>query len=146
MGHRPVYERESHRVGEREAGDIFKDMGFRVYHLGNKQYPDLYIVKDKRKILVEVKHRKIRSTDWATYMISAAKIQKYIALCKQYKMELMLTIKFTDGYFVAPIFDNDYPVIVQGRKDRNDPQDTELMALIPMEHFTPISARMDIYA
>lgn len=84
----------------------------------------------------EVKCRWNLSTDYPTYMIDLSKIVALRTVSEFTSSHARIIVRWDDYLGVADAWKVKYTVAEGGRNDRNDPNDTDTVALIPMEYFT----------
>lgn len=140
MQPRPLYETEADRIRERAVQEhltskidcVWEDAPVRDNVDGYLYHPngDLAAV-------VEIKIRSNRSTTYDTYMLSAYKWRNGLHRAKTLGVQFMLVVKFADGVYYT-IMEEDYPMGLGGRYDRNDRFDEEQCIYIPMEKFKPL--------
>ena len=86
------------------------------------------------RALVEIKVRTNTSSTYATYMISAVKVDAIINTAKEQGLIPFLVVKFTDGIFITKLVE-DFKRGLGGRYDRGDTRDIEECMYIPMNKF-----------
>ena len=84
--------------------------------------------------LAEIKIRSNHSNKYTTYLLSSEKHKNIIDISEILKVPALLIVKFTDCVMTTTLRDN-YLTSSGGRLDRNDIQDIELCAYIPMSEF-----------
>ena len=84
--------------------------------------------------LAEIKIRANHSNKYKTYLLSSEKHKNIIDMSIRLRVPALLIVKFTDCVMATTLRDN-YLTSSGGRLDRNDIQDIELCAYIPMSEF-----------
>jgi len=84
--------------------------------------------------LAEIKIRSNHSNKYTTYLLSSEKHKNIIDISVCLRVPALLIVKFTDCVMATTLRDN-YLTSSGGRLDRNDIQDIELCAYIPMSEF-----------
>ena len=86
---------------------------------------------------VEVKCRTITRCRFPTYLISLHKLNELSFLSAFSGIPAVIVVKWSDeiGWWTVPKSLEDCEVIMGGTNKRNDPQDQEPVALIPIEEF-----------
>jgi len=101
-----------------------------------------YAVFEKNALVawLEIKCRNNSMQAYPTYMISADKIMSGLDLAKHTNSPFLLVVKWSDcmGYTKINKL-TEYQIEFKGRADRNDPNDMEPVALIPIENFERIA-------
>jgi hypothetical protein len=133
---RPVYETEQDKYNEAVvAGYITEKYGGRYSpSVGLSSYDGILLTHGRPKALVEIKVRTNASSTYATYMISAAKVDAIITTAKEQGLIPFLIVKFTDGIFMTKLVEG-FKRDLGGRYDRGDAQDIEECMYIPMNKF-----------
>lgn len=139
---RPKYETDADRENEQKIVETV----CRVWQCKAEKLPisynfDYALSKDgKIKAFLEIKHRKTRSNEYPTYMLS---MNKYIA-GKRYEKHTditpILVVRFVDGLYYCKLVDHQEMTgarfALRGRTvNSRDEQDAEPCLMIPMEHF-----------
>ena len=84
--------------------------------------------------LAEIRIRSNHSNKYTTYLLSSKKHKNIIDMSIRLRVPALLIVKFTDCVMATTLRDN-YLTSSGGRLDRNDIQDIELCAYIPMSEF-----------
>ena len=92
------------------------------------------------KVFAEVKVRKNNKEKYSTYIISLSKVMAAKSIKESTGLDTVIIVGWTDciGY---TNLNNDWPIKVGGRTDRNDWQDIEPLAHIPISEFTVIGVK-----
>lgn len=137
---RPLYETEEDRAKEQSVLEYISE----TYSCGYQSTPhlscvDAFLTGSDGELLaaIEIKTRKNIKDKYPTYMLSARKWRSGLELANQYKIPLILAVKFTDGLYYTQLTEN-VAFGVGGRYDRNDSMDIEQCVYIPMEKFKPL--------
>jgi len=143
---RPVYETEEDRLNEAEAMIAYskvrcvKDGGYRLKRMPSQHGWDYNIeMDDILKELVEIKVRSNPSGKYEYFMISKAKIDRFMDEAERLGVPACLLVRFEDGMFRCYLPPAEYEVQIGGRFDRNDKADTEPVYKIPMRLFAQLN-------
>jgi hypothetical protein len=133
---RPQYESSTDVSEELRIASYFCS----VFGCKYEQYPPMHpangkFIMDGRTIAVaEIKTRNNKSSKYPTLMISSTKCKRGKDWAQKENAAFILVIKFTDGVFMTRVT-NKYQEYLGGRQDRNDPNDLERCAYIPISSF-----------
>ena len=133
---RPIYETRQDKYNEVSVAQYLTEKHGGVYVPSEELAPfdGVLLSRGQPKALVEIKVRTTASSTYATYMISAAKVDSIIAMAKEQKLIPLLVVKFTDGVFITKLVE-DFKRGLGGRYDRGDTRDVEECMYIPMSKF-----------
>ena len=136
---RPIYETRQDKYNEASVAQYLTEKHGGVYVPSEELAPfnGVLLSRGQPKALVEIKVRTTASSTYATYMISAAKVDSIIAMAKEQKLIPLLIVKFTDGVFITKLVEG-LKRSLGGRYDRGDTQDIEECAYIPMSKFRKV--------
>jgi hypothetical protein len=144
---RPLYETGADRQNERAvARALEKRWGYVAYKLKPACEMDYALTRDGVVVAVmEIKCRKYpykTIDEWGGLILSAHKWQAAMRWKDTHSIAFILALGLPDGLYVLSVLKGDKPpyinLIMGGRTDRNDPQDTEPCVLIPMSMFKMI--------
>ena len=138
---RKMYETEAHLLAERKVADELEfDWKCVCQKLSYKLMVDFAICRDKHiKGWVEVKTRKISSTQLPQYMISMHKMNYAFNLSKDTGLPFFLVVQFTDGIYYYKYNGEKHSLKWGGRfKTQRDDQDLEPCYYIDMKLFTKL--------
>lgn len=142
MASRPFYETQEDLSREREVADEIA----RVWKCKVRKMPVSYRVDyalfsvNTLLAWLEIKCRRNAMKAYDTYMISADKIMSGLDLAHHANAPFLLVVKWSDGIGYTKITKlSDYKIEFKGRDDRNDPNDMEPVAMIPIENFELIT-------
>lgn len=150
---RPHYETKQNLRLE----DVVSEIYARYLQVGQVKIPakqyrmDRAAVCDGRIVgFFEIKTRTVAHNHYAFYMLSAAKFRDGV-YWHNLGLSFTLVVSFTDGLFYYTYRDHDdIRYALGGRTDRNDAQDIEPLALIPMGLFRQVELtlpeRIKLYA
>lgn len=138
---RPLYETSEDREAEHElAIQVARTWGRRALMLPRKFPVDVAFESKGRIVsLAEIKIRTNKASAYDTYMISAHKWSTMIEFSRNLVKTVNLIVKWgcgTVGYLT--ITGAEFHLGIGGRSDRNDSDDTELVAQIPIKQFNRI--------
>lgn len=110
-----------------------------IEKLPRKYALDAFADFGEHKAFIEVKRRHALSTTFDTFMISLRKVVEGIQHATVAGAGFLLVVEWDDGIFYCDMSDA-LPVRVwfNGRKDRNDREDLEPQALIPIANFVKL--------
>ena len=133
---RPIYETKQDKYNEVVVAQYITEKrgGTYVPSEGLAPFDGVLLSRGQPKALVEIKVRTTASNTYATYMISAVKVDVIIATAKEQKLIPLLVVKFTDGIFITKLVE-DFKRSLGGRYDRGDTRDVEECMYIPMSKF-----------
>jgi hypothetical protein len=141
---RPIYQTPAHLVAQREIIAQYS----RARRMIAVEMPDLsrydYEMHDGKAVreIVEVKDRpkiRFRSIKESGYGISHRKLSDLRNAARSRPVGAVLLVRMSDGLYVAPIpSGGKWRTAMGGRKDRNDPQDIEMMEFVPQSQFRKI--------
>ena len=133
---RPIYETEQDKHNEIVVAEYVtkKYGGSYLPSTGLASYDGILLTHGRPKALVEIKIRTNASSTYATYMISAAKVDAIITTAKERELIPFLIVKFTDCIFMTKLVEG-FKRDLGGRYDRGDAQDVEECMYIPMNKF-----------
>jgi hypothetical protein len=134
---RPIYERPANLKDERDAIPKIE----RVWKCTLEKLPiwynlDFVAVRDHRVVAwVEFKRRKHKFGKFPDVFLSVGKLRSGLSLASvSTKVPAIFVVQFDDCLAQAP-FLGEWPIGFGGRTDRDDWQDREPVALIPVEAF-----------
>lgn len=91
------------------------------------------------RALVEIKCRTVTMQQYDTYLISFDKVRDALGFYAQTGIPVFFVVRWLDalGYYKIdqPSLDEDIKLGIGGRTDRDDPNDVELCAFIPINRF-----------
>lgn len=90
--------------------------------------------------LVEVKTRTNALGAYATYMISAHKIEFGLRWERTFGIPFLLVVEFTDGIYWVKVSEIPFKVEMGGRRDRGDKDDTEIVVHFKSSLMRPLVA------
>ena len=133
---RPTYETIDDLRNERNVIEAFCNPFDYQYAKMPKQYHLDYCVLKQDKVVgfCEVKVRTNNHNQYDTLLLSLSKVSAANGLKNASGINSILLVKWKDK-FGYTYFKNDWPVMVGGRKDRNDWQDIEPVVHIPISEF-----------
>ena len=138
---RPTYETPADRDNQAEVITAYCDrFGWGWIDVRHADRVD-YVCTDKSGVIrevVEVKCRTNPSDQYGTYMLSSEKYTALLEYKREFSVEASLLVRFTDGIFRTYLPAPHVRIGVNGRRDRGDPADIEIVAYIPMGAFTPL--------
>jgi hypothetical protein len=145
MQSRPLYERASDRQNEAAIiAKVERAWSVKAAKLKTALKLDYALTREGR--VVSFAEVKARSYSWPEiralggYMLSLDKWVHARALCSGLPFTLVVEAQGELRSFVTR-FEGDFPVVLGGRKDRNDWQDMEPCILIPEHRFAPVTIR-----
>jgi hypothetical protein len=134
---RPIYE----TAQDKQREDDVRRYLVSEYKSEYRKTPDLYAVDglwyDPDGVLcavVEIKTRNNAHNKYPTYMLSAQKWRKGLAIAENYNVPFMLIVKFINGIYGVRL-KKDYEIKVGGRFDRGDSKDVEECIYVPLADF-----------
>jgi hypothetical protein len=134
---RPIYETQHDLDHEKEIADLLSKKWSADFHkLPIKNNVDFLVTREGKGIaFIEYKHReKLSFEAFPTYMVSLDKWMKMRDIQNNTGLPCHLVVRFKE--LTAWVnCDADFHIGINGRKDRNDPQDIEPMAYIDMKAF-----------
>lgn len=134
---RPTYECDGDRRSEeRVIKHVAERRGLSYKKLPPKYAVDFALLKDAEvKSWAEIKCRTVTREKYPTYMLSLDKYMSMLRLARVTGLLTELMVLWTDSLGILDITVATTTVSIGGRTDRNDAQDTEPVALIPIEQF-----------
>jgi hypothetical protein len=143
-GGRPIYETAEDLVREESISDQFVNAVYgdnnlvTAVKLPKFYHVDYALVKYGQIIgWLEIKSRTIPSTNYTTYHLAYKKWREGNLLAEQSNLPYYLAVRWTDCLGVIT-FPNTIAIklVIGGRIDRNDPDDREPMAEIPIDNLS----------
>jgi hypothetical protein len=137
---RPQYESQASIDDEmRVAREVQRTTGLYLRRLPPR-YPADFVIEHNEELraFCEVKVRDCASKDFPAYMLSLAKWAALQRLSEFAGARAILIVRWTDRTAWATVPDHGLKVVIGGRVDRDDWQDVEPVALIPMDLFHPL--------
>ena len=133
---RPIYETKQDKHNEAVVAKYITEKygGTYVPSEGLAPFDGTLLSHGRPRALVEIKVRTNTSSTYATYMISAVKVDAVITTAKEQGLIPFLVVKFTDGIFITKLVE-DFKRDLGGRYDRGDTRDIEECMYIPMSKF-----------
>lgn len=137
---RPLYENQTTLEKERTlAEQLIAAWGCSVGKLPIRYGIDYAFLRDGALVgFAELKCRTIRRDAFPTMMVSLGKMISAQALHQVTHVPIVLVVEWTDCVGWTEIAGKSackYKVALGGRKDRNDEQDNDVVALIPINEF-----------
>tara|TARA_R110002020_G_scaffold363831_1_gene576134 strand:- start:250 stop:666 length:417 start_codon:yes stop_codon:yes gene_type:complete len=133
---RPTYETSEDLLNERGVIESFCNrFGFGFEKMPKQYHLDYCVLKNNKVVgFCEVKVRTNNHNQYNTLLLSLSKVSAANGLKQASNINSILLVKWKDrsGY---TYFKNNWPVMVGGRKDRNDWQDIEPVVHIPIPEF-----------
>lgn len=133
-----IYENEETLEAERRImASIERRFGISSRKLDrNKTRVDFVLIRNGRGWgWAEVKCRWNPSHRYETFMIDKEKIEAVVERAVATNSKARLIIRFTDALGVIDLLACEYTTTIGGRTDRNDPNDQDVVAMIPMRFF-----------
>ena len=134
---RPVYESEQDLFRERQLA-VKAERAWRCQMVKQSKFNqfDYAAVRDGRVVaFIEMRNRSTPFEKYPTMILSANKMQAAQSMHLATGLPCLFLVQWTDATgFVSML--NQYPVIMGGRTDRNDPADIEALSSIPIGDFT----------
>lgn len=138
----PTYETQTDLDNEsRVMQAIAEKYGLQLLKCPERYRMDAVFLRDGAiHCLVEFKRRRIASTDYPTFIMSLSKAMAASEIRDQTGIPVFLVVEWTD--MIGRIDVRAYTkVTVGGRKDRNDPNDYDLVA----HYYTRDFERLDLF-
>jgi hypothetical protein len=140
MNVRPAYESQADRNAEREIADaIAQEWGVRAHKL-KRFYPIDFALFQTNTLLhswLEVKCRRLIAHDtYRDIILSLHKVSAGIQFAHFTCVLFHFAVAFRDGIYIVELDEHrGYPIRLEGRTDRNDQEDIEPCACIPVSAF-----------
>lgn len=138
---RPHYESANDRRNEQIVADALKALGYDMVKLPPHYRLDYMLMKDARpKAFVEVKARRFAMHKYPTALVNLHKVMAARQLSFETNLPAYMVVLYTDA--LARIsFAEEFALgfLANGRNDRDDPLDRDLVCYYPIERFTVVN-------
>lgn len=139
---RPRYETERDRANERIVAEALRERGYELMKLNPTYRLDCAIIKDGQpRGFVEIKARTFGMNRFSTALINLHKVIAARQLSFETNLPSYMVVLYQDA--LARIsFAEDFELgVFEGRNDRDDPMDRDLVAHFPISRFMIVSQR-----
>ena len=140
---RPQYESQLDRQNEQIVAKVIQGLGYEMTKLPPHYRLDYVVMRDgKPKAFVEVKARTFEMQKYPTALVNLHKVIAARQLSFETDLPAYMVVLYTDC--LARIsFAEDFELgfLANGRNDRDDPMDRDLVCHFPIERFTVVSQR-----
>ena len=138
---RPIYETQQDRDNEQALAELIeRSFSCTMHKMPMKYTLDFAAVRGGKVVaFLEMRQRRIPMRQYDTYMIALHKIMKAKEFTHVTGLPCFLVIRWTDAVGMVNMGTCEYDIEVGGSTRRNDWQDIEPMALIPMTQFVEIT-------
>lgn len=140
---RPLYETKDNRKKESETVSVVcNKWGCKAQKTPNLFPFDYLLTRGDKASFAEIKNRTFEHTKYETIYICLSKINKCVFHAEMSGVPFFLILGYMDGIFYTSLSKEvlpDFRIEMNGRTDRNDPQDISPVYHIPLKIFKRIS-------
>ena len=134
---RPMYETPEDLANEKQiCNALTEKFGSEFQKLPIRYHADYLIMKNgTSRGWMEIKQRSIPSYTYSSFLIDLNKVMRMTELSRETSLPSILVVRWSDNRIGFCHINGPFSVVFAGRTDRNDIEDKQPCALIPLSNF-----------